>query len=131
METKIITKAEIKGGKFIGGLLEFKGNIELGGDLGWVAFTSLRAEGYIWAKAGTGIKAGSGIKAGRGIEAGEGIEAGWGIEAGANISVKLRIFAGLIMWRKPKDEEMIIKCKRLKSGEVAYGKLIEEGKLAQ
>ena len=62
-----------------------------------------------------------------GIYAGWGIEAGEGIEAGANISVKLRIFAGLIMWRKPKPEELEVRCMKLESGEVAYGKLIETG----
>ena len=54
-------------------------------------------------------------------------EAGWGIEAGTTIKIKLRIFAGLCMWRKPKPEEMEIRCKRLESGEVCYGTLIESG----
>jgi len=81
--------------------------------MGSLVFKSLSAKGYIYARAGTGI------------EAGEGIEAGTGIEAGANISVRFRIFSGLIMWREPKPEETEIRCKRLESGEVSYGKLIE------
>jgi hypothetical protein len=52
-----------------------------------------------------------------------------GIKAGSGITVKLRIFAGLIMWRNPKPEEMKIECKRLISGEVAYGELVETDKV--
>ena len=84
-------------------------------------------------EAGRGIKAGSGIEAGWGIEAGLGIKAGWGIEAGCGITcklelnIKLRIFAGLCLWRNPQKEEFVIKCGKLESGEVCYGNLIETG----
>ena len=131
MEKLIITSADVKDGAYIKGVLEFEGHVELAEGLGWVKFVSLIAKGYIWAKAGTGIEAGEGIKAGTGIEAGEGIKAGTGIEAGegikagANISVRLRIFAGLLIYRKPTPDEMSVKCRRLESGEVAYGTLIE------
>ena len=83
--------------------LAFEGHIELEAELDYVSFKSLSAKGYIYAKAGTGIEAGEGI------------------------SVKLRIFAGIILRRKPTPEEMTIKCQRLLSGEVAYGTLIETG----
>jgi hypothetical protein len=94
-------------------------------------------------KAGSGIKAGWGIKAGDGIEAGSGIKAGWGIEAGSGIkagggikagsgikagfsitskwvSARLRIFAGLCMWRAPTPEEMKIRAE-LRGGVIAFG----------
>ena len=74
-------------------------------------------------EAGEGIKAGWDIKASWGIEAGEGIEAGWGIEAGEGIISKLRIFAGLCLWRKPKEEEMQIKAK-IVEGEVCFGTVV-------
>lgn len=103
MEILKITQADIKDGKYIAGAVDFDGHIEIDADLGRILFTSLKATGNIYA------------------------EAGWGIEAGLNISVKLRIFAGLIMWRKPEPKELEITCKKLVSGEVAYGKLIETG----
>ena len=113
METLKITKNDNKNGRYTTEAVNFEGHIEIAADLGWVSFTSLKATGHISAKACTGI------------EASEGIEAGEGIKAGEGISVGLRIFAGLIMWRKPRPEEMEIKCQRLLSGEVAYGNLIE------
>ena len=77
-------------------------------------------------EAGWGIKAGSGIEAGWGIEAGSGIEAGWGIKAGFSIackflSVRLRIFAGLVSWRLPKPDEDEIRGE-LRNGTIAFGK---------
>jgi len=74
-------------------------------------------------KAGWGIEAGRGIKAGWGIEAGEGIEAGWGIEAGEGIKAGFRIFAGISIYRDSETCEKHIRCKKLISGEVAYGDL--------
>ena len=73
------------------------------------------------------------LLAGWGIEAGSGIEAGYGIEAGLLIACKLltakhRIFAGLCIWKIPTDEEKTITCKKLVSGEIAYGILREAGK---
>jgi len=97
-------------------LSDFKGNLEIEGNLGCVKFSSLCVSGYIIAEAGTGIKAGRGIKAGEeievgtgikavegieagwGIEAGEGIEAGWGIEAGEGIKAGWGIKAGLFIF---------------------------------
>ncbi len=92
-------------------------------------------------KAGEGIEAGWGIKAGEGIEAGGGIEAGKGINAGGcieadwdinagfsivckTIRAKLRIFAGLVSWRVPTDEELQIRCEELLEGTVAFGELV-------
>jgi len=85
-------------------------------------------------KAGCGIEAGCGIKAGDGIEAGCDIKAGYGIEAGCGIkaglsiickwiSSKLRIFAGLCIWRQPTEEETTITCEEVKEGTIAFGKL--------
>ena len=113
VETLVITNKDIKDNKYIAGAVNFKGNVEIAADLGWLSFASLKVTNSIVTGAGTGIKAD------------EGIEAGGGIEAGVNISAGLRIFAGLIMWRKPKLEELEIKCQQLESGEVACGNLIE------
>ena len=74
-------------------------------------------------KAGEGIKAGWGIKAGLGIKAGEGIEAGLGIKA-KTISSRLRIFAGLCLWRLPTPKEKQIRCEQLLSGTIEYGELV-------
>jgi len=90
-------------------------------------------------KAGEGIEVGWGIKAGSGIEAGRGIKAGWGIEAGGGIeagmfikcklllNINLRIFAGLCLWREPKEEELLIECGRLEKGTICFGNLKEIG----
>ena len=86
-------------------------------------------------KAGEGIRAGLGIKAGVGIEAGLGIKAGWGIEAGEGIeagfsicaktlSCKLRIFAGLCLWRLPTKEETQVVVEKLENGQIAFGELV-------
>ena len=86
-------------------------------------------------EAGTGIKAGEGIKAGTGIKAGWGIEAGWGIKAGEGIkaglsitakwiSTRLRIFAGLCIWKQPAPEETEIRAE-LRGGTVSFGTLVE------
>jgi hypothetical protein len=131
---------------------DFKGNIEIAGQLGYVRFTSLKAEGYIVADAGSGIEAGEGIKAGSGIEAGwgieagegikagSGIEAGWGIKAGEGIKAGLsitcklvlkfnhRLFAGLAISKKTVlDEEKTVTCGELKGGTVEYGIVKELG----
>ena len=74
-------------------------------------------------KAGCGIEVGWGIKAGCGIEAGDGIKAGWGITCTTLFS-KLRIFAGLCIWRNPTKGERSIKCDELVGGEICYGNLI-------
>ena len=84
-------------------------------------------------KAGDSIEAGDSIKAGGGIEAGSGIKAGLGIEAGLGIkakwlSVRLRIFAGVCMWRLPEPGEMEIRAE-LRSGTVAFGKHIQPDRM--
>src|SRR3990170_1725122 len=89
-----ITNADIKDGRFIDGAVDFDGHIEIEEGLGYVIFVSLKAKGYIFAKAGEGIEAGLGIEAGWGIKAGEGIEAGWGIKAGEGIEAGWGIKAG-------------------------------------
>lgn len=79
-------------------------------------------------EAGYGIEAGCGIEAGDGIKAGDGIEAGCGIKAGLSIVCKwikarLRIFAGICIWRNPTEEETTITCEEVKDGTIAFGKL--------
>ena len=74
----------------------------------------LKFKGSIKTKKSILIAYGCGISAGGGISAGDGISAGWGISAGLTIiakyiSSKLRIFAGLCVWRRPTEEEMKIK----------------------
>ena len=105
--------------------LVFDGSVEIEHGLGIVKFASISATGSLVAMSGCGIEAGCGIKAGDGIEAGCGIKAGDGIEAGFSIranfiSVGLRIFAGLVSWRLPTEEEMLIDAK-IRSGTVAHG----------
>jgi hypothetical protein len=62
-----------------------------------------------------------------------GIEAGWGIKAGLSItckrrlSVALRVFAGLCLWKLPSREEMEIRCGKLESGTISFGTLVEAG----
>ena len=41
------------------------------------------------------------------------------------LNAKLRIFAGLCIWRMPTAEEMQIRCEKLESGEICYGKLVK------
>jgi len=65
---------------------------------------------------GCDIKAGCGIEAGCGIKAGLSIICKW-------ISSKLRIFAGLCIWRQPTEEETTITCEEVKEGTIAFGKL--------
>ena len=140
MQTLKLTKQDFDAqNKYIGktDVSDYQGHIEIEGGLGWVFFVEINITGFLWAKAGSGIKAGEGIKAGwgikagEGIEAGSGIEAGWGIEAGLYIickltlSSKLRIFAGLCIWKIPSEEEKTITCKKLVQGEIAYGILKE------
>ncbi len=92
--------------------LESDESIEIDADLGTV-----RLRGYLKTKLSIVAAAGSGIKAGWGIEA------GWGIKAGKDISVKLRVFAGICMWRIPTTEEMTITAQRIE-GNVAFGNLV-------
>ena len=77
METLIMTKADIRDGKYIGGSIVFDGHVEIDDNLGMIEFESIKARGYIHAGAGTGIKTSSGsIKSGGGIEVGLGIKVG-------------------------------------------------------
>ena len=41
------------------------------------------------------------------------------------LSIRLRIFAGLCLWRLPTAEEKQITCGKLEKGEVCYGELVE------
>ena len=133
-----ITKAQLDEGNFYVGTefdAEFEGGVQIDPGLGWVRFRgNLFVGGSIVAGKGTGIKAGRSIQAGGGIEAGGGIQARWGIEAGEGIeaglsicckglSAKLRIFAGLCIWRIPTPEEQEIVCELLESGTICYGTL--------
>ena len=144
MKIHIITKDQLdKDNNYIGetDLSDFDGHLQSEKSLGYVRFKFLKVKGHIWFKAGSGIeagggieagegiKAGWGIKAGRCIKAGGGIKAGLGIEAGFSIhakfiSSKLRIFAGLCMWRLPSEYEQRIVVEKLESGTVAFGKLV-------
>ena len=142
METIKLTKKDFdSNNEFIGKeeVLKHSGNLEIDNNLGYVHFRFLNISGYIFAQAGSGIKAGEGIKAGDGIEVGSGIKAGWGIEAGGGIeagmfikcklllNINLRIFAGLCLWREPKEEELLIECGRLEKGTICFGNLKEIG----
>ena len=98
--------------------LEFEGHIEVEASLGWV-----RVLGFIRAAGRLGIEAGSGIKAGEGIEAGWGIKAGFSILCQAGLAAKLRIFAGLCIWRSPELEEQVIECAELTEGTVCFGEV--------
>ena len=106
--------------------IDYAGHVEVDAGLGTVRIRgSLRATGRIRCMAGSGIKAGEGIKAGWGIEAGSGIEAGWGIEAGLSIiarflSVRLRVFAGVVSWRLPQPSECEVRAE-IRSGTLAHG----------
>ena len=112
----------------------------------WKLAGSLKAEGSLtiklnrWLLVGEGIEAGRGIEAGEGIKAVEGIKAGWGIEAGSGIkagdgieaglsisakwvSAKLRIFAGLCMWRSLRPGEDVVRAE-VRNGTVAFGQVV-------
>lgn len=65
------------------------------------------------------------IKADGSIEADGCIKADSFIKAEGCISAKMRVFAGLTSWRLPEEDEKVIKCEKLESGEVCYGNLIE------
>ena len=124
--------------------LKASGNIFAGGDTsiscdedivaggGIKAGGSIEAGTYIEAgkdiQASKGIQASGRIQAGGRIKAGFDIKAGFGITASGDISVGLSVFAGLVSYRKPSSSEMEIRCRRLTSGEVAYGTLMEEEK---
>ena len=138
MEILKITKADLnERNEYIRSRdLEFEGHIEVKASLGWVKIL-----GFVRAAGGLSIEAGSSIKAGESIEAGLSIEAGWSIEAGRSIkagesikagwsirckedlTVKLRIFAGLCAWRLPEPEEQVVECAKLTKGTVCFGML--------
>ena len=116
MKTHIVTKDQLDAeNRYIGttSLVDFEGHIEIEIDLGCVIFTTLKAAGRIFAKAGSGI------------------EAGDGIEAVKTISVRLRIFAGLVTWRLPELDELKVTCSKLVSGTVAFGELVETSREAK
>ena len=83
--------------------LEFDGHIEIAANLGCVRFRgSIKASGWLRALAGTSV------------------EAGLSIRCKQRLSVKLRIFAGLCLWRRPTPEEMVIEAAEIE-GEVCFG----------
>ena len=120
METLKITKADLNERNEYARShdLEFEGHIEIESSLGLVKIL-----GIVRAVGGLSIKAGSSIKAGGSIQAGWSIEAGWSIRCKTQLTVKLRIFAGLCSWRLPKPEEMVIECAELAQGTVCFGDL--------
>jgi hypothetical protein len=130
-----ITKADLNDkNEYVGAadITDFDGSILIDAGLGCVRFPesiktkySLTAMHGSGIEAGWSIEAGDGIEAGEGIEAGDSIEAGRGIEAGLSItakwlSVRLRIFSGLCMWRLPLPNEQEIRAE-IRSGTVAFG----------
>ena len=142
METKTLTRndfTERDGYLCYDSDFSFDGHVVIEGSLGWLKFArsvyaagSLVIEAGSGIEAGEGIEAGSGIKAGWGIKAGSGIEAGWGIEAGFQIyakwiSSKLRIFAGLCIWRLPTAKEQKIRAE-LRDGVIAFGEHVPPSK---
>jgi hypothetical protein len=106
-------------------------NVEIDENLGYVRFKKgIYVNGYVLAKAGSGIKAGWGIKAGLGIEAGWGIEAGLSITCKLSLSFFYRLFAGTAYWKNIGDEEKTITCGKLEpqnGAKVEYGIVKEIG----
>ena len=134
MDTLLITRDDLDddGGYTGAESIDCAGHVEVAADLGTV-----RVRGFVRAKGRVRCLAGSGIKAGEGIEAGSGIEAGWGIEAGSGIkagegieaglsivarflSVRLRIFAGIVAWRLPEPSECEVRAE-IRSGMLVHG----------
>lgn len=85
--------------------------------------TSIEAGGSI--EAGAGIKAGWGVKAANDITAGEGLEAGLAVQCSGTLRVRLRVFAGLSLWRLPSEAEQKILCSKFEGGAIAHGTLVE------
>ena len=114
MQTLTITAADLdQDGFYIGktDVTDFDGHIEIAADLGLVRFrAALRTAGRIRSLSGSGIEAGSGIKAGLSISA-------------KFVFARLRIFAGLCLWRIPSPEEMQIRAE-VRSGTVSHGVLV-------
>jgi len=142
MKTLNITSKEVKETKYyykeyIGeDVSDFEGNIEIEENLGCVRFSSIKANGYIWAKEGSEIEAGEGIEAGWRIKAGSEIEAGEGIKAGEGITCKkeltfrYKLFAGTCLWKTLTDAEKTITCGKLNpidGAKVEYGIVKEIG----
>ena len=123
--TLTITREDIDdAGNYIGAsdVSAWQGRIEIAADLGWVRFAGdVRATQSIIAMKGSGIEAGECIEAGWGIKAGLGIKAKW-------LSVRLRIFAGVCIWRLPQPGEMEIRAE-LRSGTIAFGKHIQPDRM--
>ena len=87
-------------------------SIEIEGDLGCCRFRrSLHVRGSIHTRAGSGISAGEGIS------------------AKGDLTVGYRIFVGIARWLKVAiGAQREVRCRRLVSGEVCYGDLIETGR---
>ena len=124
--------------------IDYAGHVEISADLGTVRVRGgVRATGRIRCLSGSGIKAGRSIEAGwsvvaggsveagESVEAGGSVEAGWSVEAGGSVvaggsivarflSVRLRIFAGLVAWRLPEPSECEVRAE-IRSGTLAHG----------
>lgn len=99
METHIITKDQLDANNnYIGkvDLADFDGHLEAVENLGWVKFKELKIKGYIIFKAGLSIHA-------------------------KFISSKLRIFAGLCIWKQPTKEDQQVVVEKLESGTICFG----------
>ena len=136
MKTLNITSKEVKETKYyykeyIGeDVSDFEGNIEIEENLGCVRFSSIKANGYIWAKEGSEIEAGEGIEAGSEIKAGRGIKAGWGITCKKELTFRYKLFAGTCLWKTLTDAEKTITCGKLNpidGAKVEYGIVKEIG----
>ncbi len=123
MDTLKITKADLDGdGYYTGTALDsvYDGHIEIAAGLGYVRFRkTIAVRGRVVALTGSGIKAG------------EGIEAGLSIVCRAWLTARLRVFAGLCLWRLPTDAEQTITCERFEGGTVAFGRLVETAAASQ
>ena len=118
--------------------IDYAGHVEISADLGTVRVRGgVRATGRIRCLSGSGIKAGwsvvagGSVEAGESVEAGGSVEAGWSVEAGGSVvaggsivarflSVRLRIFAGLVAWRLPEASECEVRAE-IRSGTLAHG----------
>jgi hypothetical protein len=125
----IVAGTDIKaGGGLVAGWSILAGEgIEAGKDIeartGIRANTAIRADGNI--ESGAGLRAGWSITAGKNIEVAEGIESGLAIQCKGILKVRLRVFAGLSLWRLPTEAEKKITCSKFEGGSVAHGTLVE------
>lgn len=103
------------------------GDIDVGGmmkaDINVIATRSIGVHGNI--EADGGIVSGGIIRSGGAIKAGEGIVAGGSIECKSTLSFQYKLFAGVCPWFS--HSAKTVSCRKLLSGTIAYGDLIETG----